>query len=538
MVRTPEELNYDWVVIGSGFGGSVAALRLAERGYSVRVLECGARFEDDDFAKSTSQFWRLLWAPKLGMKGILRATVFDDVLVTSGCGVGGGSLVYANTLYRPPAKVYEDPQWSQLGDWESDLAPHFAEAERMLGVTTYEEEGPQDRLLQELGEDLGLADTYARPPVGVFLGEPGETVPDPYFGGEGPERTGCIRCGSCTIGCPHNAKNTLPKNYLWLAERLGVEISELRTVTDISPLGAPDGSGGYSVTSERSGAWLRNRRETITARGVVVAAGALGTNALLQRCKLGGSLPNVSGRLGKLVRTNSESLLAVTAPPDTVDFSNSVAISSSLHLDEDTHVEICTPGARSDLMTFAFSLPTRAGNRVTRPLHFALNIARHPIRFLRAMNPRRWSRRSVQLLVMQALDNSISLEPRMRLPNGKVLMRTRQDPERPIPDHIPVAYEAAERLAEKVGGTAQATLNEAVLAVPFTGHILGGAPIAADPGSGVVDKDHRVFGYENLLVCDGSAVPANLGVNPSLTITALAEHAMSKVPAKESANAT
>jgi cholesterol oxidase len=323
--------DYDWLVIGSGFGGSVSALRLREKGYSVGVLECGKRFADDELPRSTWDVRRYFWAPRLGMRGIFRLTIFKDVAIVSGAGVGGGSLGYANTLYRARRRFYEDPQWSGLADWETALAPHYDEAERMLGVVAYDEDDHADDLLREYAREIGVEDTYAKTRVGVFLdGRPGERVPDPFFGGAGPERTACMRCGRCMVGCPHGAKNTLVKNYLWLAERAGAEVLPERMVVDIRPIGAPDGSEGYAVTTEHPGAWLRKRRRTFTARGVVLAAGALGTNRLLAASKLSGSLPRVSERLGELVRTNSEAILAVTLPRDAPDIIRRVAITGSI----------------------------------------------------------------------------------------------------------------------------------------------------------------------------------------------------------------
>ena len=357
-------LDYDWIVIGSGFGGSVAALRLAEKGYRVAILECGRRYRDEDFAESTWNLRRYYWMPKIGLRGIFRMTVFKDVFIVSGSGVGGGSLGYANTLYRARPAFFRDPQWDSLGEWESALDPHYETAERMLGVTDYPLEGPADLLLKEYGEEIGAGDTYKHTRVGAFFGEPGKEVPDPYFGGEGPPRSGCIGCGSCMVGCRYNAKNTLVKNYLWFAEKLGVEILPERQVTDVRPIegGAEDGSDGYGVTSERSGAWVRKRRSTLTARGVVVAAGALGTNKLLANCRHSGSLPKLSARLGDLVRTNSESINAVTAPSDERDFAKSVAISSSIYPDPDTHVEVVTYGRRADSMSYLFTLLTGPGH--------------------------------------------------------------------------------------------------------------------------------------------------------------------------------
>jgi cholesterol oxidase len=527
-----ERFDYDWLVIGSGFGGSTSALRLAEKGYRVAVLECGRRFADEDFAKTTSEASKYYWMPKLGLKGIFRLTLFKDVFVASGCGVGGGSLGYANTLYRAAPAFYSDPQIAGLADWESELAPHYDEAERMLGVVTYDEDTPADLLLKEYAERNGFGDTYAKTRVGVFLGEGGKTVEDPFFGGEGPARTGCVRCGQCMVGCRYGAKNTLVKNYLYFAERLGVQVHPERTVTDISPLNASDGSGGYAVTHERSGAWLRRDRRQLTARGVIISAGPLGSNRLLFICKLRGSLPRISDRLGYLVRTNSESILAVTAPDDVRDFSRSVAITSSVYPDPHTHIEPVTYGKGGDSQSLLFALMTEAGGRCNQPLHLLANIARHPVMAWRASRIRNWSRRTMILLVMQSLDNAMRLKVKRRWPNGNVVLTTEQDPVNPNPDKIPAAYRAAEWIQQKIGGTPQASITEALLSIPTTAHILGGAVIGRDAQSGVVDQHNRVFGYENLLICDGSAVPANVGVNPSLTITALTERAMTAIPPK------
>jgi cholesterol oxidase len=522
--------DYDWLVIGSGFGGSVSAMRLAEKGYRVGVLECGVRFEDADFAAKTSDARRYYWMPAIGLKGILRMTLFKDIFIGSGCGVGGGSLGYANTLYRARPGFYENPQWAGLADWEAELAPHYDQAERMLGVVEYDEDTPADLLLKEFGESIGVGDTYRKTRVGVFLGDPGVTVADPFFGGQGPARTGCIRCGECMVGCRHGAKNTLRKNYLWFAERLGVEILPERTVTDVRPLGGPsaDGSDGYEVTHEQSGRWIRRRRRQLRARGVVVAAGALGTNRLLQRCKLAGSLPNVSERLGYLVRTNSESIMAVTAPKDdTRDFTKGVAITSSIYTDADTHIEVVTYGRGGDSQSLLFNMMVQAGNRGTRPLYFLASVVRHPREALKASQIKDWSRRTIILLVMQSLDNSMRLKVKRRLPGGGVTLTTEQDPDNPNPDFVPVAYDVVRWFARRLNGTPQAGSTEGILAIPSTAHILGGAPIGASAETGVVDSRNRVFGYENLLVCDGAAVPANVGANPSLTITALAERAIS-----------
>jgi cholesterol oxidase len=524
-----EAFDYDWLVVGSGFGGSTAALRLAEKGYSVGVLECGRRFADDELPSSTWDLRRYFWAPRVGMRGIFRISIFKDVTVVSGCGVGGGSLGYANTLYVPPSRFFEDAQWRDLGDWERVLAPHYAEAERMLGVTTVADDDPADQLLRRFAEELGVADTYAKTRVGVYFGEPGKKGPDPFFHGEGPERTGCLRCGRCMVGCPYGAKNTLVKNYLWLAERRGVRVLPERMVVDVRPVGPSDGSQGYEVVTERSGGWLRRDRRVHRARGVVLAAGALGTNRLLQECRRRGSLA-ISPRLGELVRTNSEAILAVTVPRDYPDdLTRRVSITSSIYPDPDTHIETVTYGEAGDAISRLYTLIVGDGTRVTRPLRLVGQILRHPLRFLALLNPRGWSRRTIILLVMQTLDNAIALRPKRTL-GGGLRLRTEQDPDRPNPTFIPVANQAAEWLAGRTGGVAQSSMTEA-FNVPTTAHILGGAVIGHSPEDGVVDSRQRVFGYANLLVCDGAAVPANPGVNPSLTITALAEHAMSHVPA-------
>jgi cholesterol oxidase len=528
--------DYDWVVVGSGFGGAVSALRLAEKGYSVAILECGSRFTDDDFAESTlREPRRYFFAPKLGMRGVLRMTFFKDVFVVSGSGVGGGSLGYANTLYRARPSFFEDPQWAEMGNWELDLAPHYDTAERMLGVTEYEGIGPADKLLQEYGEEIGVGETFTNTRVGVFFDQPGKTVSDPYFEGEGPDRTGCNRCGSCMVGCRHGAKNTLVKNYLWFAEKLGVEIHPERQVTEVRPLGAADGADGYAVSAERAGSWFHAERRTLRAKGVVVAAGALGTNQLLANCKHSGALPRISDSLGAVVRTNSESIQAVTAPDDERDFSRSVAITSSIYPDPDTHIEVVTYGKGGDAMSGTFTAMTGAGTKLTRPLKWLAAMASHPLQTLRGLSPFKWSQRTVILLVMQTVDAAMHLQPKRKLFGAGVRLQTEQDPQRPNPTFIPAAEQVARWFAKRIGGTAQSALTESVRNTPTTAHILGGAVVGPDPQRGVVDGANRAYGYENLLVCDGAAIPANPGVNPSLTITAKAEHAMSLVPPKAGA---
>lgn len=530
--------EYDWIVVGSGFGGSVSALRLAEKGYSVGVIECGRRYEDADFAKSTWRMNRYYWMPKLGMRGIFRLTVFKDILIVSGSGVGGGSLGYANTLYRARSAFFHHPQWDDLAeDWDSELEPHYDTAERMLGVTTYEGKGPADELLQRYAEETGVAESWTNTRVGVFFGPAGKQVADPFFGGEGPPRTGCVRCGQCMIGCRYGAKNTLRKNYLWFAEKLGVKVASERQVVDIRPLAPGDGSAGYEVHTERAGAIFRRRRRVTRAAGVVVAAGALGTNKLLRDCKHRGSLPRISDRLGALVRTNSESIMAVTAPDSSRDFADSIAITSSIYPDPNTHVEVVTYGKGGDSVSNLFTLMTGEGTRLKRPVLWLGQVVRHPVLFARTLWPVRWSQRTVILLVMQSLDNAIRLVPKRRIFGRGVRLQTEQDPERPNPTFLPAANHIAAWFAKEMGGVAQGGLTESLANTPTTAHILGGAVIGSGPDTGVVDPEQRVFGYRNLLVCDGAAVPANPGVNPSLTITALAERAMERIPPKDTGSA-
>jgi cholesterol oxidase len=528
--------DYDWIVVGSGFGGSVSALRLAEKGYRVAVLECGRRFGDQDFAASAWQVGRFLWAPGVGLHGILRLTPFKDILIASGSAVGGGSVVYASTLYRAKDAFFRNPQWAGLEDWAAALAPHYDTAERMLGVREVPFTSDGQALLKEVGEAFGVGHTFTRTPNAVFFGPGGVTVPDPYFGGEGPERTGCTRCGSCMVGCRVGAKNMLTKNYLWFAERKGVQVFAGREVVDIRPLGAPDGADGYELVTRRPGAWLRRDERRFTARGVVVAAGALGTNRLLARCKHAGGLPAISDRLGQLVRTNSESILAVTLPRgSTIEPWKDVAISASVHLSDDTHVEFVNYGPHADLMSGLLTLLVGKGTRLTRPLKLAGQALRHPLRFAQSLVPWGWSRHTIVLLVMQTLDNAIAFRARRRWFGRGVALATEQDPDKPNPTYIEAGNRVAEWLQQRTGGIAQSGLLEALANIPTTAHLLGGAVIGRDASTGVIDRHHRVFGYRNLLVCDGAAMPANPGVNPSLTITALAERAMAQVPAAPAA---
>ncbi|MFJ5665597.1 FAD-dependent oxidoreductase [Micromonospora chalcea] len=529
-------MRYDVVVIGSGFGGSVTALRLAEKGYSVGVLEAGRRFADDEFPRTSWRARRFLWAPRLGCFGLQRITLLRSadrkagggVLVLSGAGVGGGSLVYANTLYEPLDAFYADPQWRDITDWRDELARHYDQAKRMLGVTTYPIDTRADQAVRAVAERMGVAHTYHPTPVGVHIGRPGERVADPYFGGAGPDRTGCSHCGSCMTGCRHGAKNTLVKNYLWLAERLGVQVHPLTTVTAVRP----DPAGGYAVHTERTGAWLRKRREVIHADHVVFAAGALGTQRLLHEMKATGALPALSPRLGELTRTNSEAILGASVLPGAarrrgLDFTEGVAITSSFHPDPQTHIEPVRYGKGSNAMGLLQSLLVDGGPRRAR--RWLGSIVRQPVLAARMLSVRRWSERTVIALVMQSVDNSLTT----RLRRGRLVSGPGHGA--PNPTWIPAGNTAARLLAEEIGGTPGGAVTEP-FNIPVTAHILGGAVIGATPDEGVVDPWHRVYGHPGLHVVDGAAVSANLGVNPSLTITAQAERAMSYWPNKGEAD--
>ena len=535
------EFDHDVVVIGSGFGGSVAALRLAEKGYRVHVYEAGRRFEDDDFARTSWDVRRYLWAPRLGLFGVQRIHRLPDCLVLAGAGVGGGSLNYANTLYEPPAPFFRDRQWGHITDWQAELAPHYATAQRMLGVTVNPCDGPVEQLMRDTATDLGVGDSFRKTPVGVFFGEPGKRVPDPYFGGDGPARTGCTECGNCMVGCRVGAKNTLVKNYLALAERRGVTIEPLRTATRVRPLDPAAPEQGYAVTTVRSGSWGRRRagERTVTAGQVVVAAGAWGTAQLLQAMKAepeGRGLPRLSEALGELTRTNSEALggAMVARVPDGVDLTRGVAITSSFHVNDTTHVENVRYGKGSNLMGALAVMQVDGGGRVPRWVRFAGTVARHPWVFARSLSTHRWSERTVIALVMQSSDNSITVRRRRGL-LGWHLTSTQGHGE-PNPTYIPEGNEAvramAARLQRATGERAWpgSSIGE-VLDIPMTAHFLGGAVISDSPERGVLDPYQRVWGYPGLHVLDGSAVSANLGVNPSLTITAQAERAVSLWPA-------
>lgn len=529
--------DVDVIVIGSGFGGAVAALRLAEKGYRVHMYEAGRRFEDEDFATTSWDLKRFLWAPELGCYGIQRIHVLPHVAVLAGAGVGGGSLNYANTHYVPPKEFFTDRQWGHITDWQDELAPHYAMAQRMLGSTGHELDGPAEEAMRRTAEAMGVGSTFRRTPVGVWFGTPEKRVADPYFGGAGPDRTGCTLCGNCMVGCRVGAKNTLMKNYLALAEKLGVTIEPMRTVTHLGEVpGSDPSSPVMRVRTERTGArGAAKDPRVLTARHVVLAAGTWGTQQLLHAMAGSGDLPRLSPRLGELTRTNSEALLGAMTErvPDGGGLDTGVAITTSFHPASDTHVEAVRYGKGSNSMGLLISLLVPGDTPGIGLGKLLRHIRRHPEEawtFVRHPPIRRWSERTVILLVMQTLDNSITLSRR-----GKRGLTSRQGHGEPNPSWIPLAHNVAREVAKQL---AEVTGVNAVIGgnigepfnMPMTAHFLGGVPIADSPERGVIDPYHRLYGHPSISVVDGSAVSANLGVNPSLTITAQSERAFSLWP--------
>jgi cholesterol oxidase len=458
------------------------------------------------------------------MRGIQRINLLRDVMVLSGAGVGGGSLVYANTLIEPNDSFFTDPQWSDITDWKRELDPWYDQARRVLGVELANADTPADRVMARVAEHFRCSETHHPVPVGVHRGKRGATVPDPYFGGVGPDRTGCIECGGCMVGCRFDAKNTLDRNYLYLAEQAGAAVASDSQVVDVEYL-----NDGWTVTVQRPGAWVRRRRRTYRAQQVVFSAGALGTARLLLRLRHAGRLPHISDTLGQIVRTNSEAIVGALAGGTEVDYSEGVAITSSFEVDEHTRVEPVRYSKGSNSMGL-LSTVLVPGGRGPQFFRFIARVVTAPIAFLRSLSVRRWAERGVIVLVMQSIDNSI----RLRWGRGVFGRRVRSGPGHgePNPRWLPVAHEAATVAAAEMDGQAMASTNEAVLGIPVTAHLIGGAVIGASSAKGVIDPYHRVFGHAGLHVVDGAAVPANLGSNPSLTITALAERAMSFWPNK------
>ena len=514
--------EFDVVVIGSGFGGSVAALRLREKGYSVAVLEAGKRFEDKDFPKTSWRLRKFLFAPALGLYGIQRIHALPDVLILCGAGVGGGSLVYANTLYQPGDKYFEDPHWKSITDWKAELTPFYDLARRMLGVEVNPYFSPSDQAMKDVADAMGVGNTFTLAPLGIYFGQ-GEGVKssDPYFGGVGPERSGCTNCGSCMTGCRHNAKNTLPKNYLGLAEKIGAQVFPLTTVTGLKQLS----NGTWEITAKNTSGI---GRKTFIARDVVMAAGTYNTQKLMHRFKAS-TLPRISDFLGNLSRTNSEALTGAIMPTTEIDFSRGAAITSSFYPSPDTHVEPVRYGKGSNSMGLLQTLLTDGWTARDRRKHWVQQFLARPALFAKILNVRKWSERTVIALVMQNVDSSIKVFMKRGL-FGKKLTSI-NDSEHPNATYIPVANKTVKLVAENYGGIAAGTLGD-LIGAPFTAHFVGGCVIGSDSSNGVIDPYHRVFNYPSLHIVDGSTITANLGVNPSLTITAQAERAFAMWPNK------
>ena len=529
----------DYVVIGSGFGGSVSAMRLTEKGYRVLVLERGKRFSADDFPKTNWNLFKYLWLPALRFFGIQNLTFMDDIWILSGSGVGGGSLVYASTHIKPGKAFFEAAEWGDLADWEAELEPHYQTANRMLGVTENPRFWPADYMLRDIATELGQEHTFNPTPVAIYFGEPGEMVPDPFFGGDGPDRAGCIHCGGCMVGCRHNAKNTLDKNYLYFAEKNGAEIQAEANVVAIRPLYGPQPDNArYEIIYEHITDWVFKRQSTVRTQNIVLSAGVLGTVDLLLRCRDElTTLPYLSAQLGKMVRSNSEALMGITAREETVDYSEGVAITSHFWIDDVTSVEpVRYPPGSSFMRTLTLPLVSLAGTfreRLWRVFEYGV---RQPFDFLTVRILPEWARKNTILLIMQTVENKMHFE------RGRSLwtlfrkgLVSKRDKDEPIPAVIDAGRTVVNRFAEKTNGAPWSAMNEVLMGTPSTAHILGGCGIGADETTGVIDANHQVFNYPGMYVADGSVIPANLGVNPSLTITAMAERAISRIPDKDEA---
>jgi cholesterol oxidase len=532
---------YDFVIIGSGFGGSVSAMRLAEKGYSVLVLEQGKRFRDQDFARTNWNVWKYLWVPALRAFGVLQVSILKGVMVLHGRGLGGGSLGYANVLEIPPDDMFANPAWRHMTDWKTTLMPHFQTARRMLGATRNPRLGVADEVLRAIAKEYDTDDTFRPTEVGVFFGKEPQQVPDPYFDGEGPPRKACSFCGGCMLGCRENAKNTLPKNYLYLAEKWGAQLQPESEVVDVRPLPSAAGRSEsarderYQVVYRSTTARPLRPQQAVNAKNVIFSAGVLGTLKLLFRCReVTRSLPDLSPRLGKLVRTNSEALMGVIAWDDEVDYSEGIAITSIVNADEVTRVEPTRYPDGSSLMRYlGVPLITSRGGVFKRVLLTLGSMLRNPRQTLHSHILPGWARRGTILLIMQTLDNRMSLELGR---SGYTLFRrglvAEPDPEHTAPSRVEIGHRVTRDFARKTGGIPQGSLGENLLNLPTTAHILGGCPFGGDSSEGVIDLNCQIHNYPGLYVVDGSIVPANPGVNPSLTITALAEYAMSQVPVK------
>ncbi|MFL1895231.1 GMC oxidoreductase [Aquimarina sp. 2-A2] len=519
--------TYDYVIIGSGFGGSVSALRLAEKGYTVLVIEKGKWFRGQDFPKTNWNLKKWLWEPRLGLFGFFKMTYLNHVSILSGVGVGGGSLTYANTLPIPKPAFFNTGSWAGLDNWEESLKPHYQEALRMLGATQNKIFGPADEAIKDLAKSIDKEADFSASQVAVYFGQPGKTVSDPYFGGKGPDRTGCIHCGACMTGCRYNAKNTLDKNYLYFAQQLGANIIAESEVYDIQPIDKKRGATGYTIYYKKSTG--KGRKQQIKAKNVIFSGGVIGTVPLLLQMKAKGSLPNLSDKVGCNIRTNNESLLVITSTEkNTKDYTKGIAIGSILETDKNSHLEPVRYGKGSGFFRL-LTIPLVHHKNVLLRLFGVFGVfLKHPWRSIQTVFTRNYGKRTTVLLFMQTLDSTLQLKL------GKItkLKTTTETGEAPS-GFIPEASKLAKMYGDKVKGIPYANFTDVLLGTPTTAHILGGAVMGKDPETGVIDKDNRVFGYHNLMVCDGSMISANPGVNPSLSITAISELAMSKIPSKK-----
>jgi cholesterol oxidase len=536
MATLGDEYDFDFIVIGSGFGGSVSALRLVEKGYRVAVMEMGRRWPPQSFPRTSWSIHRWFWRPQLGLRGFFNMRFFRHATIFYGCAVGGGSITYAATLLPAPDKSWRSGSWAGLADWKAEMPRYYGTAARMLGVTENYILGPADKLLKKAGEAAGIGHTFYCTRVGIFqpAGEPpNKTFPDPFFGGAGPSRTSCNACGGCIMGCRYGAKNTLDLNYLYLAEKFGVQVFPESKVVEVKPLsGFADGSAGYEIRTVKSTTWIQRAARKFTCRGVVFSASSLGTMELLFRLKENGSLPAISGCLGKHVRTNSESIIGARVPGCSEDLSEGIAIGSGIYIDEHTHIEAVRYPKGSDTMSFLTTMLTDGRPGARRVGLWCRNVLSsmllHPIKTLRLFSPFGWARESTILLCMQAVEGHIEMKWRRHWfwPFSRTLV-SRGDK---VPTYIPNANQFARKFAQVAGGKAMNMLPEILFNIPGTAHCIGGCVMAHSPEHGVVDSHQRVYGYRNMYICDGSVLGANLGVNPSLTITALSERAMSFIP--------
>lgn len=515
-------MTYDYIIIGSGFGGSVSALRLAEKGYKVLVIEKGKWYRTADFPQTNWSLSKWLWLPSLRWFGIMKITIFRHVGIVSGTGVGGGSLVYANTLPVPKKAFFQSGSWAKLADWETELKPHYEQARQMLGATTNPRFFDGEHALEQLAEEIGQQDHLNPTEVAVYFGEAGQKAADPYFKGKGPERSGCTFCGACMTGCRHNAKNTLDKNYLYLAQQLGAEIIAEQEVIDVKPTLNPDGSKGYAVSFRDATRFFKSTK-TIQTKGVVFAGGVLGTVSLLLKLKKS-SLPNLSNQVGKQVRTNNESLIAITQLDGSSNQSEGIAIGAILHTDEHSHLELCRYGAGSGAWRLTFLPFVEGRNALVRLGKMAWEVLSHPRDYWRYFRVKDWAKSSSVMLFMQTLDSTVTFS---RAWWGG--MRTEVVGEEKPTAFIPRAIELARKFEVILKGKAVAFGLTPLMGIPGTAHILGGAVMGENAETGVIDRNNRVFGYENMFVCDGSMVSANPGVNPALSITAISERAMAQV---------